>query len=81
MKNKDHSTWEVKVYKNSYLILGLVVFLVFGNSIPNDYSLDDYYVADNPEVKMGVKALPEIFSGFYASVFEEGEQMSFGYRP
>lgn len=62
-----------------YLTFALLLsFLLFGNTIPNGYSLDDTYVAqDNPKVLKGFAGIPEIFTSRY--VDEEGN--SFGYRP
>ena len=62
-----------------YLLFALsLAFLLYGNTIPNGYSLDDTYVTqNNPKVMKGLAGIPEIFTSRY--VDEEGN--SFGYRP
>ncbi|NLJ07642.1 MAG: tetratricopeptide repeat protein [Sphingobacteriales bacterium] len=65
-----------------FFLITLIAFLFYGNSIPNKYSLDDIYVANNQQVKKGFKALPEIITGLYAShEMQQGQTVSFGYRP
>jgi tetratricopeptide (TPR) repeat protein len=60
------------------LIIIIISFLLYGNSIRNDYSLDDSYVAqNNTKVQKGIAGIPEIFTSRY--VDQEGN--SFGYRP
>lgn len=65
--------------------LGLLIFafILYGNTIPNDYSLDDIYVANgNPQVEKGIAGIPEIFTSLYANVNnDDGSAMRFGYRP
>lgn len=53
-------------------------FLLYGNTIPNGYSLDDSYVTqNNPKVEKGFAGIPEIFTSRYV----DEEDNSFGYRP
>jgi hypothetical protein len=48
------------------LLIIVLVFLIYGNSIPNRYSLDDEYVTDTNElVSQGISAIPEIFTTNY----------------
>lgn len=70
----------VKVF---YLIIIALAFILYGNTISNNYSLDDSYVtASNPVVQQGIKAIPTIFSSNYITMnAEEGGQHSYGYRP
>ena len=68
-------------FKRDRFIFGVMItlaVLLYGNTIPNDYSLDDTYVAqNNPKVMKGLAGIPEIFTSRYVN--EEGN--SFGYRP
>ncbi len=66
-----------------YLIIIVIAFILYGNTISNKYSLDDSYVtASNPIVQQGIKAIPTIFSSNYITMnAEEGGQHSYGYRP
>lgn len=53
-------------------------FITFGNTLWNEYGLDDYLVTNhNPLVEKGLKGLPEIFTTNY--IDEEGIQLD--YRP
>ncbi|MBW6459888.1 MAG: tetratricopeptide repeat protein [Bacteroidales bacterium] len=59
-------------------ILIILTFLLYGNTIRNHYSLDDYHIAkNNPDFEQGISAIPRIFTTMYAS--ENG--LNFGYRP
>ncbi len=66
-----------------YLIIVVLAFVLYGNTIPNKYSLDDSYVTSvNPQVQQGIKAIPSIFASNYISMnAEEGGQYNYGYRP
>lgn len=64
--------------KKWYIFLLALCFLLYGNTLNNDYTIDDHYVTNNLTVKKGVKALPEIFSSYYA-VNENNN--SYEYRP
>ncbi|MBN2682045.1 MAG: hypothetical protein JXR58_06020, partial [Bacteroidales bacterium] len=65
--------------KNYYLFLILIfAFLLYGNTIPNKYALDDLYVtSDNPQIVKGVSGIPEIFTTFYTEL----NDVKFAYRP
>jgi tetratricopeptide (TPR) repeat protein len=53
-------------------------FAVYGNTLYNDYGLDDHLVTNhNPLIEKGLKALPEIFSTNYI----DGEGVQLDYRP
>jgi len=57
-------------------------FILYGNTIRNDYSLDDDYVTFSElTVRKGINAIPEIFTSLYANVWDAGEEIKFGYRP
>ena len=65
------------------VLLFAFAFVLYGNTMKNGYSLDDLYVTyNNPMVKKGIKAIPEILSSRYINLnAEEGGTMNFGYRP
>lgn len=62
--------------KRSYLLIAVLCFIIYGNSLNNEYALDDDMVVDNVLVSHGVKAIPEIFKTRYAVGKQEYE-----YRP
>ena len=66
-----------------YLLIVAFSFALYGNTIKNEYSLDDIYVTGkNLLTQQGIKAIPAIFSSYYISLnAEEGGQHNFGYRP
>jgi len=67
-----------------YILIFLAAFclLLYANTIPNDYSLDDELVTwTNPQVSKGIKALPEIFTTFYYQASGNVGTIAFGYRP
>ncbi len=82
MKNKETNT-NRRSHLLIYAALLAFAFVLYGNSIPNKYSLDDIYVTKgNPQVKKGIQGIPEIFTSRYANVNnDDGSQMRFGYRP
>src|ERR1035437_3769475 len=66
------------------VLITVFVFLIYGNSIKNEYALDDNYVTvtnlkepGNSRVAKGIKGIPEIFSSHYV----ESSSQSFEYRP
>ncbi len=60
----------------SLFFLGLA-FLLYGNTIPNFYAIDDPIVTNNELVQRGIKGIPEIF----ASRYRITEEYNYGYRP
>ncbi|HEY9083643.1 MAG TPA: hypothetical protein VIN73_09935, partial [Vicingaceae bacterium] len=62
--------------KKVYLLITVICFLIYGNSINNEYALDDDMVVDNILVSHGIKAIPQIFKSRYAVGKQEYE-----YRP
>src|SRR5690606_7435262 len=62
--------------KRSYLLIAVLCFIIYGNSLNNEYALDDDMVVDNVLVSHRVKAIPEIFKTRYAVGKQEYE-----YRP
>lgn len=60
------------------LFLLVLVFILYGNTIPNHYALDDEFVTNNnPVIQKGLKAIPEIFKTRYVS----NEEQNYDYRP
>jgi tetratricopeptide (TPR) repeat protein len=75
-----------QVSKLNKLIYGSIIvltFLIYGNTIKNDYAIDDDFVTTtspetpNLRVEKGIKGIPELFSTHYV----ESKKQSFGYRP
>lgn len=65
-----------------YSILIIWCFVLYGNTIRNDYSLDDVLVtAQNEVVGRGLSAIPEIFTSFYYQTSGNVGSLAFGYRP
>ncbi|HXP49086.1 MAG TPA: hypothetical protein VN922_03985, partial [Bacteroidia bacterium] len=64
-----------------FLFVGVVIalsFMLYGNSIPNNYSLDDEFVLHGDStVQKGVKGIPALFKSRYAW----DQKGSYGYRP
>jgi tetratricopeptide (TPR) repeat protein len=61
-----------------YAIIAITCFVVFGNTLLNEYGLDDHLTTNhNPLIEKGIKALPEIFTTNY--IDEDGMQLD--YRP
>ncbi|NQX98632.1 MAG: hypothetical protein HRT73_12250, partial [Flavobacteriales bacterium] len=51
-----------------YLIIFILTFIVYGNTLNNEYSLDDNIVVDgNKMVEKGISAIPEIFTSRYST--------------
>lgn len=60
-----------------YILFVVLTFVLYGNSINNEYALDDNIVVEgNQLVAQGIKAIPEIFKSRYVSGKQEYE-----YRP
>ena len=59
------------------LIIIILAFVLYGNTIGHKFSIDDEYVVKNEYVKKGITAIPEIFSSYYSGNDEE----QYGYRP
>lgn len=61
-----------------YTIFIIVTFIIYGNSLNNDYNIDDYLVTgENATIKKGINAIPEIFTTSYKT----GRDYNYGYRP
>ncbi len=61
-----------------YLIILMVCFVLYGQSINNDFNIDDDYVYENHQlVQKGISGIPEIFTSRYNT----RDEQYFGYRP
>lgn len=65
-----------------YAAISSFVFLIYGNSIRNEYAMDDEivtatYERSNPRIEKGIKGIPNLFTTRYV---QTGQQ-SFDYRP
>jgi tetratricopeptide (TPR) repeat protein len=73
---------QTKLWQKPYffeLIVFLFSFLLFANSIPNNYNLDDELVTINHRLtSKGVSAIPEIFKSPY---YQDESGYSYEYRP
>ena len=66
-----------KNYLNA-VVLFIVVFLLYGNTLKNEYSLDDDYVVENNKrIQKGITGIPKLFTKRYSSTKDK----TFGYRP
>lgn len=62
-----------------YYVIFAFAFLLFANSIPNEYAMDDELVTINHRLtSKGITAIPEIFTSPY---YEDAAGYSFEYRP
>ena len=60
------------------LFLTILIFGIYGNTIPNRFALDDDMVTqNNPVVKKGIKGIPEILKTRYATF----PKQNYEYRP
>lgn len=66
-------------YRKIYLLCVALAFLLYGNTIKNDYALDDeFVVGDQSPAKQGIKGIPKIFTSYHAKD-ESGNE--YEYRP
>ncbi|MCF8367882.1 MAG: glycosyltransferase family 39 protein [Bacteroidales bacterium] len=69
----------LQAYPMQLAIIILTVFLLYGNTIFNKYSIDDQLVVTNESGhQKGIRSIPGIFTSRYTSL--ESDQ-NFGYRP
>ncbi len=67
----------------TYVVIFLMAFVLYGNTISNNYGLDDNYVTEgNAQIAKGIKGIPDIVTTYYANLYNDnGEKMRFDYRP
>jgi len=66
------------------LVIVLYTFILYGNTLRNGYSLDDYIIqgVEKKVQEDGLKAIGEIFTTTYTTVSSvDGLEKSYGYRP
>lgn len=87
-KKKQGQEIHSKVNKNTIIFMIIVIlgFLLYGNSIPNKYALDDVYVVTgNKYTKQGFAGIDDLIGKhFFAGYFEEGAEVYLAggrYRP
>jgi protein O-mannosyl-transferase len=62
------------------LLFLVFAFILYGNTIPNGYALDDEYVTlNNTSVMKGLAGIPEIFTTHYTE--GSNAKFTYGYRP
>lgn len=91
MVNKLKDSGQTGQNKTTRLIFLLVIiiytFILYGNTLNNKYSLDDYIIKGKNSllVKSGIDAISDIFTSTYTSESRafagEGSEKTFGYRP
>ncbi|HOY33349.1 MAG TPA: glycosyltransferase family 39 protein [Bacteroidales bacterium] len=68
--------WPAEIRTIFFLLI--LVFILYGNTIPNHYSMDDEFVTfNNPLIKKGISAVPEIFTTHYVN----NARQHYDYRP
>jgi protein O-mannosyl-transferase len=66
-------------FNTSRIVLALIVFVFYGNTLKNGYALDDYIVTEPENITtQGLKAIPKIIKSFYV---DRSEDVKFDYRP
>src|SRR5690606_17483458 len=65
--------------KKFYYIFGLIAFILYANTIANDYNMDDSMVTKNHKLtSQGLSAIGEIFTSPY---YSDDAGYAYGYRP
>jgi hypothetical protein len=67
-----------KLIKYKYYLFFIISFILYGNTIKNDYSLDDNFVTNNNITTKGLSSIPNIFTTHYVIY---GDGRGFEYRP
>ena len=75
----SHFLIEKQSFRKIGVILFFIVFILYGNTLLNDYNLDDELVTRNHKLtSQGISALPEIFTSPY---YQDEVGYSYEYRP
>jgi len=71
---------KIKTYFNAQrILLMVIVFMFYGNTLKNGYALDDYIVTEPGNITtQGIKAIPKIVKSYYV---DRSEDIKFDYRP
>jgi protein O-mannosyl-transferase len=83
MRKKNRDKEKTVLSDNKLIVIFKIVLIVltftfYYNTIFNHFSMDDYHVnTDNPQTAKGISGIPEIFTTLYA----EESGMAYGYRP
>ena len=80
MNKKQHTISHINKRGNVfyYIIIAIVGFVLYGQSIQNNFNIDDDYVYENHElVQQGISGIPDIFKSRYNT----RDEQYFGYRP
>lgn len=76
------NTWSLnnpQNFKKFFYLIGCFAFLLYANTIWNDYNIDDFLVTKNhPLTTLGLSAIKEIFTQPY---YKDEMGVAFGYRP
>lgn len=78
--NNQHRTTKIIFL----FVIVIFTFLLYGNTLQNQYSLDDYIIQGESAqlVKEGIRSIDDIFTSTYTSRSgAEGIEKSYGYRP
>lgn len=66
-------------FTNQKLILLLIAFVFYGNTLRNGYALDDYIVTEKENITAsGIKSIPKILRSYH---IDRSEDVKFDYRP
>lgn len=57
--------------------LALLAFLLYANTLPNQYALDDHTFVQSKEIQQGIKGIPKLFKSYYIN----DASGNYGYRP
>ena len=57
--------------------LALLTFLLYANTLPNQYALDDHTFVQSKEIQQGIKGIPALFKSYYIN----DASGNYGYRP
>ena len=81
-KNRESASEEItgRLKFQLGLIVAVVAFLLYANTLQHRYVLDDYlFITGNSMTQAGIKAIPDIFRTGYVSTYEHGD--AHNYRP
>lgn len=66
-------------FTNQRLFIIIIVFVFYGNTLKNEYALDDYIVTEKENITAkGIQSIPKILRSYYV---DRSEDVKFDYRP